>query len=678
MASSVANCLPVKRMANCFIDTHVNIPSGQYRSTLDLRCTRLPASKGRMANCRQAYGDEVMWGRWVRLAALAILVVVAVSSGIDAASAVGPAQSVPIGTAVLAQPPAFSVSVSTTDRAIAPPICLNNQTQQQMPCPPNLAGCILDSPIGVAAVRSVYRCPPPPPPPRQDLCFETKTGAAIVPCPPNFTGCTLTDTSRNRYFWQCTVVATTSSTTLPSTTSSTTRVPVTTKPDVQGLSVEGADFGDVALGGESAPRDLKVTNTGTLEMRFQGAATQGPFAVTGGTCQGTTSLPPRSVCSIRVVLRPTVAGPQSGKIQVTTLAPAGTLAAEGGLAGAGAVARLVFEPALLDLGEAPVGVDVAPKTLFLRNAGTTTITVAKLMPAPGTDIAFDLTQCTSATLAPGASCPVNVSSRPAGAGARSRSVAALGSRGEAAAATATSRGLRRGLTITAQVDLGSTLVGSTTASKNATVKNIGDTTVAITEVDVINTVAGSIRVRTDRCTTTVLKPGATCVLAIDGIALVLGAAKATVTVIGAAKESAKSAVRLQATTPITPASTTAATITAPPPVTVATLRPTLVLSPAVVSAGKVTVAHGEGFPPNAVVILAWQGHGPLVTVTTDLQGTFAYPIVLLPNEAVGQRLLTAVDELPQFSGVSAPLLVQLNTFRPPGSGGLTPRMVGRG
>ena len=633
-----------------------------------------------------------MWGRWARLAVLAIFVVAIVSVGADAARATGPRQSVPLGTAVLAQPPVFSVPAPTAAPVFAPPICLNNQTQQQMPCPPNFAGCILDPPVLVAAVRAVYRCPPPPPPPREDLCFETKTGAAIVPCPPNFAGCKLSDTAGNRFFWQCIVATATTTSTTVASTSTTTRVPVTTKPDVQGLSVEGADFGDVALGSESAPRDLKVTNTGTLEMRFQGATTAAPFVVTGGTCPGTASLPPRSVCTVRVVFRPTVAGPQIGKVQVTALAPAGPLSADGGLAGAGAVARLVFEPALLDLGPAPVGVDVAPQTLFLRNSGTTAVTVSKLVPAPGSDIAFDLTPCTGATLAPGATCPVNVSARPAVAGARSRAITALGTRGETAAATATSRGLRRAITITPAVDLGSKLVGSATGSKNATVKNVGDTTVVITKVEVTNTVAGSIRVGTDGCTTTVLKPGATCVLAIDGVALVPGASKATVRVTGAAKESGQSAVRLVGTSPTTLATTTvaitaapttlvpttAAPTTVPPPVTVAALHPTLSLSPPVISAGKVTVAHGDGFAPNTVVVLAWQGHGPLVSVTTDSQGAFVHPILLLPNEAVGPRTLMAEDRPPLFSGVSATLLVQLNTFRPPGVGGPTPRMVGRG
>ena len=649
--------------------------------------------EGQAANSVNQYADDVMWGRWMRLAVLAVVVVVTVSVGADAARAVGPPRSVPLGTAVLAQPTVFSVT-ATIGQVVAPPICLNNQTQQQMPCPPNFSGCILDAPVAVAVVRTVYRCPPPPPPPREDFCFETKTGAAIVPCPVNFVGCKPSDTAGNRFYWQCVIVATTTSTSTTVAATVTTRAPVITKPDVLGLSVEGADFGDVALGGESAPRDLKVTNTGTLEMRFQGATTAGPFAITEGTCQATTSLPPRSVCTLRVVFRPTAAGPQSGKIQVTALAPAGPLTADGGLAGAGAVARLVFEPAVLDLGAVPVGVDVAPKTLFLRNSGTTAVTVAKLTPGNGTDIAFDITQCAGATLAPGASCPVNVSSRPATAGPRSRSIAATGTRGESAAGTATVRGLRRAITITATVDLGSVRVGSATGSKNAVVKNVGDTTVVITKVDVANTVAGSVRIGTDGCTTAVLKPGATCVLTIDGIALIAGAAKATVTVAGAAKESGQSAVRLVGTTSttLTPTTLVPATLapsstlppttlsptTAPPPVTVATLHPALVLSPPVISAGKVTVAVGHGFPPNTPVVLAWQGHGPLVSVTTDAQGAFIQPILLLPNESVGPRLLIAVDHPPLFTGVRAGLVVQLNTFRPPGSGGPAPRMVGRG
>ena len=78
---------------------------------------RPPALKCTMANGLDTYGDEVMWGRWVRLAVLAILVVVAASVVADAAGAVGPHQSVPIGTAVLAQPPVFSVPAPKIGRA---------------------------------------------------------------------------------------------------------------------------------------------------------------------------------------------------------------------------------------------------------------------------------------------------------------------------------------------------------------------------------------------------------------------------------------------------------------------------------------------------------------------------------------------------------------------------------
>jgi hypothetical protein len=94
--------------------------------------------------------------------------------------------------------------------------------------------------------------------------------------------------------------------------------------------------------------------------------------------------------------------------------------------------------------------------------------------------------------------------------------------------------------------------------------------------------------------------------------------------------------------------------------------PTLKMNPGVVSAGEVTAALGAGFPPNIDVQLAFEGEGPFTTVHTDDTGAFRYDFLVLRNGIrIGGRQVIAIDQ-PQFTGVRAPLLIDLATFRPSG------------
>jgi hypothetical protein len=90
------------------------------------------------------------------------------------------------------------------------------------------------------------------------------------------------------------------------------------------------------------------------------------------------------------------------------------------------------------------------------------------------------------------------------------------------------------------------------------------------------------------------------------------------------------------------------------------------MNPGVVSAGQVTAAIGTGFPPNIDVQLAFEGEAPFATVHTDAAGAFRFDYLLLRNGIrIGGRQVIAVDQ-PQFTGVRAPLLIDLATFRPSG------------
>jgi hypothetical protein len=90
------------------------------------------------------------------------------------------------------------------------------------------------------------------------------------------------------------------------------------------------------------------------------------------------------------------------------------------------------------------------------------------------------------------------------------------------------------------------------------------------------------------------------------------------------------------------------------------------MNPGVVSPSEVTAALGSGFPPNIDVQLAFVGEAPFATVHTDAVGAFRFDYLLLRNGIrIGGTEVVAVDQ-PQFTGVRAPLLIDLATFRPAG------------
>ena len=94
--------------------------------------------------------------------------------------------------------------------------------------------------------------------------------------------------------------------------------------------------------------------------------------------------------------------------------------------------------------------------------------------------------------------------------------------------------------------------------------------------------------------------------------------------------------------------------------------PTLKMNPGVVSAGEVTAAMGSGLPPNIDVQLAFFGEAPFATVHTDAAGAFRYDFLILRNGVrIGGKQVVAIDQA-QFTGVHAPLLIDLATFRPAG------------
>jgi Tol biopolymer transport system component len=108
-----------------------------------------------------------------------------------------------------------------------------------------------------------------------------------------------------------------------------------------------------------------------------------------------------------------------------------------------------------------------------------------------------------------------------------------------------------------------------------------------------------------------------------------------------------------------------------------TLKPTIVLDPAIGPAGFVTTATGTNFPPGATVTLAWSVGltASMPVVVADASGSFTVPMLILPRDTLGRRVLAGTfTALGGGSAQSPPFLVVPGTGQPPFD---TPRIPGQ-
>ena len=99
-----------------------------------------------------------------------------------------------------------------------------------------------------------------------------------------------------------------------------------------------------------------------------------------------------------------------------------------------------------------------------------------------------------------------------------------------------------------------------------------------------------------------------------------------------------------------------------------TLAPTLRLDPPIGPPGFVSQAIGTNFPPGATVSLAWSIGltASMPPVVADPSGSFSVPMLILPRDTLGPRVLTGTFTIAGGgSAQSPPFLVVPGTDQPP-------------
>ena len=302
--------------------------------------------------------------------------------------------------------------------------------------------------------------------------------------------------------------------------------------------------------------------------------------------------------------------------------------------------------ASLDFGTIDVGGQSAPQTAVISNTSGVAINIATVAP-PAAPFSITTNGC-GGLLLPGATCAVAIVFSPTAQGSASSS---LNVAGDGLSVSASLVGAGRSTVVPGSLTInptsanyGSAQIGTALAAKKFVVSNPGQTAVALAGVGLNGSGADQFTITTNGCGTSVAG-GTSCTVEVAATVTRAGAMTATLGVVGTGGQSAQATLRIKGTLEL--------------------FTPTLEMNPGVVSVGKITVAVGSGFPPDIDVDLAFEGESPFGTAHSDADGAFRFNLLLLTDVRIGGRQVIAVDQA-QFSGVRAPLLIDLPKYRPSG------------
>jgi len=180
---------------------------------------------------------------------------------------------------------------------------------------------------------------------------------------------------------------------------------------IAGIAPSALTYQTQAINTTSGAQFVFLSNTGTGPLTFSGSgiAVSGDFAQTNN-CGA--ALAAQTACTISVTYKPTVVGPETGSLTVTSNAAPQTVALTG--TGAAAAPLVTASPESLIFPEELLKIKSAAQTVTLKNSGTKAVSIASVT------ISGDFTKSGNCgtSLGAGKSCIENVAFTPTAAGTR--------------------------------------------------------------------------------------------------------------------------------------------------------------------------------------------------------------------------------------------------------------------
>jgi hypothetical protein len=266
------------------------------------------------------------------------------------------------------------------------------------------------------------------------------------------------------------------------------------------ISPSSLSFGSQLIGTTSTAQLVTVSNTGDASLSIYSITAPAPFAQTNN-CG--TSLAPGLTCTISVTFAPSSRGAVVDDLLISNSAGI-TGAARVSLGGTGiAPPNASVSPSSLTFGSQLIGTTSAAQTITLSNTGDLLLNITSIAAAAP----FPQTNNCAASLAPGASCTINVTFTPTASGTISGTITiSVGAPAINQIVQISGTGVAPVIGISpAALSFGTVILG-TSASENLTVSNTGDADLSIYSITAPVSFA-----QTNNCGSS-LAPGASCTI----------------------------------------------------------------------------------------------------------------------------------------------------------------------
>jgi hypothetical protein len=292
------------------------------------------------------------------------------------------------------------------------------------------------------------------------------------------------------------------------------------------LSAQSLTFPDTQLGSTASQPQITVQNDGTAALNFS-AFTFGGMAAAdysrGGTCAVGTQVPINGTCTISVTFQPSALGARPASLTVVSDAsngPAVIALSGNGVPVPAPVASLL--PATLDFGSQTLGGVYPPRSVTLANVGTAAMAVNAIAVVGAGFSNVSAAACPS-SLAPGASCTIDIAFAPAAANTDYNGTLSVtdNAAGSPHTVALTGHGTATAVPVLAwagnptSLDLGLVNAGTVSAPQTATLVNQGPGGATLSLVNIVGTDAAAFVVVGGTCAAgVVLFEGNTCTVSV--------------------------------------------------------------------------------------------------------------------------------------------------------------------
>jgi len=247
------------------------------------------------------------------------------------------------------------------------------------------------------------------------------------------------------------------------------------------LSPTSLSFGNQTVGTTSASQAVTLTDSGTQPLLITAISASGDFSQTNAC--GAAVLPAAS-CTINVTFSPTATGPRTGTLSVTD--NAGDSPQTAALEGTGTAPPNPYgslTPASADFGNQEVGTTSQPKTFTLTNGGGMPLTISGITATPDFQ-ATDSCPRSPSSLAPGASCSIDVTFAPSARGGQTGTLSISdNATNTPQTASLSGTGVQAGASLSpASLAFGNQHVGTTSPGQNVTLTNSGNEALSISGI----------------------------------------------------------------------------------------------------------------------------------------------------------------------------------------------------